>query len=351
MQNSSSELTAKQETLQASVDGVNARLDKMSEMLSKAVIVENEGDTSSDEDPVAVTIKLKRSDAETMKEEISKLSSTVKDLMNGIAEINESIVAKDAKRDADNHKLIMKNNDLDQQYRLNNAIFHNIQVPPINYDKDGKQIIQHNDSAKFCQFIADQLNFYLPELSIPVSLHSIDIAHPLRNNSKNQSIVIVRFVNRHLRNEILEKDNKNILKSHGIGVTEQLTPTNMELFNKTKVVVGAPNVWSRNGKIFARTANGKIHVTLNTVVNDLTPPPPREENSINTGTGDHPSTANKSKKPTERRQRPPKDTQTRGWGNVQTPQTFYYGSQPPFAGGDARMNQAPYGRGWGHRGY
>ena len=84
MQDSSSELTTKQEALQASVDGVNARLDKMSEMLSKAVIVENEEDTPSDEDPVAVTIKLKRSDAETMKEEISKLSSTVKDLMNGI---------------------------------------------------------------------------------------------------------------------------------------------------------------------------------------------------------------------------------------------------------------------------
>ena len=351
MQDSSSELTTKQEALQASVDGVNARLDQMTEMLSKAVIVENDEDTPSDEEPVAMIIKLKRSDAETMKEEVSKLSSIVKDLVNGIAAINQSIIANDAKRDADNKILIMKNNDLDQHNRLHNAVFHNMRVPPINYDKDGKQITQPNDSAKFCQFIADQLNYYLHELSIPVSLHNIDIAHPLRNNSKNQPVVIVRFVNRHLRNEILEKANKNILKNHGIGVTEQLTPTNMELFKKTKVVVGAPNVWSRNGKIFARTANGKIHVTLNTVVNDLTPPPPREESSINTGTGDHPSTANKSKKPTERRQRPPKDTQTRGWGNVQTPQTFYYGSQPPFTGGDARMNQAPYGRGWGHRGY
>lgn len=338
---SNSELATKQEELQTSIDGVSTRLDKITKILSNAIVVEDE-DQMSNEDSPAVTIKLSRSDADNLKDEVAKLSVIVKDSLTGIANINKRIAANEAKHAADTHKLTTINNDLDQHYRLHNAIFHNIRVPPINYDKSGKQISHPGDNAKFCQYIADQLNHYLPNLSIPVSMHNIDIAHPLRNNAKNQPVVIVRFVNRHLRNEILEKENKSILKSFGIGVTEQLTPRNMELFNKTKDIVGGPNVWSRNGKIFARTDKGKVHVTLDTILNNLTPPPPREDKT-NTGTG---AGSQSHKTPNNVSKSREKVPQSRAWGGFQVPpQTLHYGSQPPFMRGDIPPNQNHYGVG------
>ena len=338
MADSSSEITSKQEAIQASVNGVHSRLDKVTELLSNAVIVENSEDLIHNGDAI---IKLSKSDADILKNEVSKLNCIVKELLNEMNELNKFITTTIAKHDKDIHKhdndihkLNMKNNDLDQHYRLHNAIFHNMKLPPhLTSNKDSRQTSHPDDNAKFCKFIADQLNYYLPELSIPVSLYNIDIAHPLRNNSKGQPVVIVRFVNRHLRNEILEY--KNQLKNFGVGVTEQLTPKNMELFNKTKVAVGAPNVWSRNGKLFARTDKGKVHITMDTVINELLPPPPREEKT---------DSEEVLKSKSSKQARGQKNFQQKRWGAIHTPPpNAYLGPPPGFMNPTAHLSHQPYG--------
>ena len=352
----------KQEELEASVNGVNSRLDKMVELISNATVVEDDNIDANEEQP-QVSIKLKKSDADLLKEEMTQLLGISKNLVSETVKLNETIASIEAKQAEENLKMVMAINDLDQHFRLHNAIFHNMRLPPVSYDDYGKIIYQTGYGAKFCQFIADQINYYLPNLSVPVSLHNIDIAHPLKNNSRDQPVVIVRFVNRHIRNEILEKENKDVLKSHGIGVTEQLTPKNMKLFNDTKDVVGVENVWSRNGKIFARTAepDGKVVVTLKTEPKKLTAPPPREVRPFNRSKSYHPrpkpSVAGQSNPSAfQTPNNPPisevpfqRDVQTKTWDTIAPMplQSIYCNSQGPFMSGNQAQAQIPPGFGRG----
>ena len=171
----------KQEALQTDVNNVNSRLDEMAKIISNAVVVEQKEEESTDEAPADLIIKLTKSDYDKLVDEMTKLTSIAKDLVSGITELKRSIETQDAKIATVEHKMLMKNNDLDQHFRLHNSIFHNMQGT--------------GEGSKYCQDIANQLNYMLPHLSTPVSIHNIDIAHPLKNNSKNQPVVIVRFVN------------------------------------------------------------------------------------------------------------------------------------------------------------
>ena len=167
-------------------------------------------------------------------------------------------------------------------------------------------------------------------------------------------MVIVRFGPRYLRNEILQKENKEILKRFGVGVTEQLTPANLDLLKKAKAVVGVANVWSINGKLFARTAEGKVRITLDTELEKLTPPTPREDPASNNSGA--PVFAKQSRRYRGNRQKfqqngPP----PQAWSSVaeaQTaPPTYYFGSQPQFMSNNtlppnpSNMSDAGRGRG------
>ena len=158
-------IAEKQEALQTGVDGVNSRLDRMEQIISNAVIVpeEKEEDASEDvEDKVA--IKLKRSEYDSLIDEMKKLSGIAKNLVSGIDELKKNISTHDTKLADVEPKMLMKNNDLDQHFRLHNSIFHNMRGS--------------GEGAKYCQDIANQLNYMLPNLSIPVTLHNIDIKMP-----------------------------------------------------------------------------------------------------------------------------------------------------------------------------
>ena len=88
-------------------------------------------------------------------------------------ELKRSIETQDAKIAKIEHKMLMKNNDLDQHFRLHNSIFHNMQ-----------------GTGEGSKDIANQLNYMLPRLSTPVSIHNIDIVHPLKGD-RTHFIVMV----------------------------------------------------------------------------------------------------------------------------------------------------------------
>ena len=107
-------------------------------------------------------------------------------------------------------------------------------------------------------YVAFWINKFLPWLSTPVTPHNIDITDPLRNNSKGQSVIILRLLNRHIRHEIF--DNREALLHHGIIVSEHLAPENLSLRRKAEAIVGEANVGSRDCKLYAFSHGKTISV-------------------------------------------------------------------------------------------
>ena len=86
-----SSIAEKQEALQTGVDGVNSRLDRMEQIISNAVIVPEEKEEDASEDVEdKVTIKLKRSEYDSLIDEMKKLSGIAKNLVSGIDELKKT---------------------------------------------------------------------------------------------------------------------------------------------------------------------------------------------------------------------------------------------------------------------
>ena len=107
-------------------------------------------------------------------------------------------------------------------------------------------------------YVAFWLNKFLPMLSTLVTPHNIDITHPLKNNAKGQTVLILRFGNRHVRHDIF--NNREFLLRHGITVSEHLTQDNLTLKRKAEAIVGEMNVWSFDCKIYALSQGRRISI-------------------------------------------------------------------------------------------
>ena len=143
-----------------------------------------------------------------------------------------------------------KSNNHNQYLRKNNLVLENFLLP--NWAKK-----DCNGFALAC-YVAFWLNKFLPMLSTPVTPHNINITHPLRNNSKGQTVIIIRFVNRHIRHDVY--NNSEALLQHGIRVSEHLTQENLRLKHKAESIVGVSNVWSFDCKIYALSQGKTISI-------------------------------------------------------------------------------------------
>ena len=135
-----------------------------------------------------------------------------------------------------------------QYSRKNNAIL-----------KGFRNLPNLNDS-EFIFFIADQLNYLFPSCSnfgriLPCH---IDDAHPLGRTSNGRYNVIIKFVNRWLKDKIISCQND--LYGTGITVTEHLTKNTYSLLNSAQMIVGTENAWVYKCTVFAACKNRKIKI-------------------------------------------------------------------------------------------
>ena len=104
--------------------------------------------------------------------------------------------------------------------------------------------------VRFSQFIADQLTKLFPDY--PVSLRDIDTSHVLYVDEANKPVVVVKFINRDLRNLLWDK--RYLITDRNVFLTDHFTPFNKELFRKAKE---AGHAWSDKCRIFARVNGTK----------------------------------------------------------------------------------------------
>ena len=131
----------------------------------------------------------------------------------------------------------------DQYMKFDNLLLHKFPRPSRNLS-----------SLQFSCFIADQINYFLPALPVPVHWSHISDAHPLRTRSKKSNVIIVRFCNRNIRHEIY--DNRYNLTKRGLAITEHLTENNLKILARAKELFGFECVWTEKCNIMVHV-NGK----------------------------------------------------------------------------------------------
>ena len=75
---------------------------------------------------------------------------------------------------------------------------------------------------------------------------------------KHQKVrpIIVKFTSYRRRQQVFSA--KKNLKGKHVGISENLTKIRQKIFNLTRDVVGYKNVWSQDGKIFAKRHDDRI---------------------------------------------------------------------------------------------
>ena len=102
---------------------------------------------------------------------------------------------------------------------------------------------------RFSRYIVHELRKLFP--SISVSYADLDTSHILYKDEEKKPVVVVKFVNRDLRNQYW--NNRDSIHCKNVTLTEHLTPFNQALFTKAQE---AGHVWTQQCKILA-TVNGE----------------------------------------------------------------------------------------------
>ena len=117
---------------------------------------------------------------------------------------------------------------------------------------------------RFSQFIAKQLTRLFPDY--PVGLRDIDTSHVLYKDEDDQLVVVVKFVNRDVRNQIW--DERSSISDPNVFLSEFFTPFNKELFSKAKA---AGCAWSDKCRIFAQVNGEKKLIESEEDLSDIDP--------------------------------------------------------------------------------
>ena len=144
---------------------------------------------------------------------------------------------------------------VNQYLKLNNLLLHKFHLPK-----------NRLSSLEFSIFIAEQLNYFLPQLPVPVHWSHISDAHPLKTKSKKSNVIIVRFCNRNIRHMIYE--NRDSLPGR-LMITEHLTEANLGVLKRAKDLFGFHNAWTDKCNIIVYNNGNTTKVNTIQDVNEL----------------------------------------------------------------------------------
>ena len=149
-------------------------------------------------------------------------------------------------------------NKIKQYIKIENLLFHNFYLPP-GY--------KNWSSLQFSYFMAQQINYLIPQLDYPLTWEHISTAHPLKTKRKGSNVIVVRFCNRNMRNEIYEK--RHFITKRGCAITEHLTEENLNVLKKAKSLFGFNNVCSVNCNVVVAVKGDHKYVKSIEEVNEL----------------------------------------------------------------------------------
>lgn len=132
--------------------------------------------------------------------------------------------------------LEFKQEEMEAYSRRNCLLFHGIQEQP-----------EEEVTDVMVNFIN---NMAIPNFKMSAAL--IDDIHrlgPRKSNSTKPRPIIIKFMSYVQRKKIWEE--KRRLKGTSSLITESLSKCRMDLYNKTKMIIGKFKTWTFNGRVFA----------------------------------------------------------------------------------------------------
>lgn len=214
-----SSIASQQEKLNDKIDNVSAKLNVIVDSLANAEIIPV-GDDPEVIEPVQTLLskispivpakhesstshptmlKLSGDEIKVICNQITELFNDLSSFRSEMNSINDQLIKLEEKHDKDIlsikkncedelnavkillkeeiDKLKERNNSLDQYLRSNNLVLHKFRIPKGIYS-----------GTEFTHYVAETLNSLLPMLKTRLSVHNINITHPLRSNSRGQPL-------------------------------------------------------------------------------------------------------------------------------------------------------------------
>lgn len=144
--------------------------------------------------------------------------------------------------------------ELEQYSRINDVIVTGLRIKPRSYaravtsDNGGEPGEQDDRSAE------QQVAAFLHTRGIEVDVNNVEACHPLsRRSDSNTPAVIMRFVNRKHKTELLKQGRK--LKGTNVFINEHLTKRNADIARRARNLRKQgkiQNTWTNNCKVFIK---------------------------------------------------------------------------------------------------
>ena len=181
---------------------------------------------------------------------VTKQLKVLMDLMGEIKELKRQNMEKDQKISVLEKRL----DDLEQYSRINDLIVSGLQTKPRSYARAAT--MDALPTVSDIESLEQQVIICLGKKGIQIHTDDIEACHPLtRKNKKENPDIILRFVNRKRKVEVLKQGRK--LKGSNVYLNEHLTRKNANIAHQARVL-------RKENKIQATwTTNCKIYIKLN----------------------------------------------------------------------------------------
>ena len=226
--------------LQQNYNALKDRYDVMAKRLEEIEAQNNaqKSDNKLDNKP---DNKLELDDSEEitqMKNEAKTHSACIDEIQNNLNFLNLNF-----------SKITDEVEDINQYLRLNSLLVHG-----------WKNIPKGKHGIEFTEYVLNELIKLFPQHAKYLTPGVIDTSHPLPTRSNKKSVVIIKFVQRDIRNLLFFDKRELKGNKDGIVITEHLTQRNLSLLRQTRDLFGYKNAWSSKCKIYVSYGGRKYAV-------------------------------------------------------------------------------------------
>lgn len=193
-----------------------------------------------------------RESLNSMSEELAKVTAQLTkltELFNEVKQLKAIII----ERDKTIMELENRIDNLEQYSRMEDVIVTGLSIKPRSYAKaatDGRIISEDADTSDLISLEKQVLHFF-SEKDIHLDAENIAACHTLPRKDRTNPAIILRFVNRKFKTELLRQGKK--LKGSTVYINEHLTKKTAEIAREARILRKNNKIkstWTRNCKVF-----------------------------------------------------------------------------------------------------
>ena len=198
----------------------------------------------------------------TQQKEILRLTQQVTALQTQVTDLNDKLKAKDETI----KKLEIRLDDAEQYSRIDDVIISGLKTRHQSYAKAAAANSTDEPTLTETETLESQVIQFFASKDIHIDSHQISACHALPQKSSDDPLnpaqrrakfppaIIIRFVNRKQKVQLLQQYKK--LKDTGVYVNEHLTKKNGDIAKQARTLRNDKKIkatWIRNCKVFIRT--------------------------------------------------------------------------------------------------